>query len=92
MEVAQRLLPVAVIDEVVPVGDLVVYRTAVVTVGDAAIHAARRLVAACLLGERDDEFAIVADAVTDRRVAPVVAIDLEEAGYLAHRRYSPAAA
>ena len=39
----ERLLPVAVIDEVVPVGDLVVDRAAGVTIGNAAIHAARRL-------------------------------------------------
>jgi hypothetical protein len=32
------------IDEVVPVGDLVVHRTAGVTIGDAAIHAARGLI------------------------------------------------
>jgi hypothetical protein len=39
----ERLLPLAVVDEVVPVRDLVVHRTAVVTIGNAAVHAARRL-------------------------------------------------
>ena len=37
------VLPVGVIDEVVPVRDLVVDRAAVVTIGNAAVHAARGL-------------------------------------------------
>src|SRR5262245_64343945 len=45
VQVDDRVLPVAAIDEVVPVGDLVVHRTAGVAIRDAAIHAARRLVA-----------------------------------------------
>ena len=40
VQVLRRLLPVGVIDEVVPVGDLVVDRAAGVTIGDAAVHAA----------------------------------------------------
>ena len=49
VQVARRLLPVAAIDQIVPVRDLVVHRAAVVTEGDAAIHAARGLVARRLL-------------------------------------------
>ena len=74
----ERLSPVAAIDEVVPVGDLVVDRAAGVTIGDAAIHAARRLVAVRLLRQRNDELAVVAHAVGGRRVAPVAPVDLEE--------------
>ena len=44
VQVLRRLLPVAVVDEVVPVRDLVVDRAAVVTIGDAAVHAAGCLV------------------------------------------------
>ena len=44
-QIARRLAPIAAIGEVVPVGDLVVDRTAYVTIGDAAVHAARRLIA-----------------------------------------------
>ena len=50
-QIARRLAPVAAIDEVVPVRDLVVDRTADVTIGDAAIHAARRLIARRLLAQ-----------------------------------------
>ena len=47
VEVAGGLAPVVLVDEIVPVGDLVVHRTARVAIGDAAIHAARRLLLAC---------------------------------------------
>src|SRR5262249_20811232 len=43
MQVERRRLPLVAIDEIVPVGDLVVHRAAVVTVGNAAVHAARGL-------------------------------------------------
>src|SRR6185437_15410624 len=42
VQVLRRLLPVGVIDEVVPVGDLVVDRAPGVTIGDSTVHAARR--------------------------------------------------
>src|SRR5260370_37429670 len=80
MQVDARGLPVAAIDKVVPVRDLVVHRTAVVTIGNAAVHAARRLAAGRFLRQRDDEFAEMANPVGGRRVAPVLTIDLEKAG------------
>ena len=61
-----RLVPIAAIDQVVPVRDLVVDRAAdrragqpagAVAIGHAAIHAARGLVAQLLLGQRQHEFA-----------------------------------
>src|SRR5690606_11030105 len=83
-QVAARFLPVAGIDEIVPVGDLVVDRAAGVAIGDAAIHAARRLVARAVLRQRDDEFAIVANAVGSRPVAPFLPVDLQETCDLSH--------
>src|SRR5512146_2373486 len=52
----QRLLPLIAINEVVPVWDHVVDRTAVVTERNPAIHAARRLLRHLLVGKRLDEF------------------------------------
>ena len=89
VQVARGLLPVVAIDQIVPVGDLVVHRTAVVTIGNAAVHAARGLIARRLFAERQDEFAIVADAVGRGRVAPIRPIDFHEAGHLAHRSAIP---
>src|SRR5262249_11094415 len=84
VQVARGLLPVAGVDEVVPVGDLVVDRAAGVTIRDAALHAARRLVARLLRRQRDDELAPVFDALLDRRVVAVVALELQKTRNLAH--------
>src|ERR1700733_310891 len=83
-QVARGFGPVAAVCEVVPVGDLVVDRTADVTIGDAAIHAARRLIARRLLAQRQHKLAIVADSVRGRRITPVRAIDLQKPRDLAH--------
>ncbi len=84
VQVARRFEPVAAIDQIVPVGDLVVHGTAVVAIGNAAIHAARRLVARRFLAQRQDEFAIVANAVGGGRVAPIHAVDFQKTRHLAH--------
>src|SRR6202012_1066574 len=83
-QIARRLLPIAAIGEVVPVGNLVVDRTADVTIGDAAIHAARRLVARRLLAQRQHELTVVADSVGGRRIPPVRAVYLQDPRNLTH--------
>ena len=52
MQHLQRLLPIATIDQVVPVGDDVVDRAGIVAEGNAAIHAARSLDTGLLVIER----------------------------------------
>ncbi len=84
VQVARRLAPRAGIDEVVPVRDLVVDRATRVTIRDAAVHAARRLVAHLAVGQRLDEFPPMLDARLDRLVVAVVALELEKPGDLAH--------
>ena len=86
MQVERGLAPLALIDEIVPVGDLVVHRTAGVAIGNAAIHAARRLLLGVAIIERDGEFAEMADAVGSRRILLLLPIDFKKAGDLAHRR------
>src|SRR5262249_41310035 len=51
VEADDRLLPAVAIDQVVPVGDDVPERAALVAEGDAAVHATRRLGAELLLGK-----------------------------------------
>ncbi len=63
VEVAAGFLPIVAIDQIVPVGNLVVHRAAVMAVGNAAIHAASRLIAHGLVAERDHELLMVADTV-----------------------------
>ncbi len=67
VEVAAGFFPVVAIDEIVPVRDLIVDRAAAVTKRNAAIHAARRLVAHGVLGERYHELVVIPDAVGGRR-------------------------
>ena len=86
VQVLQRALPVAAVDEVVPVGDLVIDRAAGVAERDAAIHAARGLLLRAFLAERDHELAEMAHAIARRLIAPVAAVDLQEACYLTHAR------
>ena len=93
VQVARGLFPVAGVDEVVPVRDLVVDRAAgrragdgvgAVAIGHAAIHAARGLLAQFLLRQRQHELVPMPDALLDRLVVPVVPLELEEARDLAH--------
>src|SRR3990167_5357039 len=90
MEDVERIPPVRLVDEVVPVGDQVVHRTPVVTVRDAAIHAPGRLQPQVGLGMRDHEFLVVADALLWIGVCAILAFVFEEAGFLAHDPYSAA--
>src|SRR5262245_2009217 len=98
VQVARGFFPVALIDEVVEVGDLVVdraarrarrHRAGAMAIGDAAIHAARSLVARVLLAQGNDEFFVVLDALGDRRVLAFVPTDLEETSDLAHLALTP---
>src|SRR5262249_61162204 len=84
VQIDAGVLPVAAIDEIVPVGDLIVDRAAVVTIRDAAVHAARGLIARRLLRQRNHELAEMTNPIGGRPVAPVPPIDLEKAGDFAH--------
>ena len=84
MEILGRLLPLFFPDEIVPVGDLVVDRASGVAIGDAAIHAARGLIALRLFAERQGELAPVSYAITCREVAAILSPDFEKASDFAH--------
>ena len=99
LRAASSQLPL--IDEVVPVGDLVVDRAArragrqragAHAIGHAAIHAARGLGDVILLRQRQHELAPMAHALGDRLVVAVLAFVFEKAGDLAHCAYSAAMA
>ncbi|MEY9353699.1 hypothetical protein ABIG05_008138 [Bradyrhizobium japonicum] len=89
----EAFFPIALIDEVVEVGDLVVDRAAgragrdragAVAIGNAAIHAARGLVARFLLGQGNDELVVMLHALGDRGVLAVMPFDFEKTRDLAH--------
>ncbi|AIJ88436.1 hypothetical protein DK63_3204 [Brucella melitensis bv. 1 str. 16M] len=86
VQVPDRLIPVVVIDEIVPVRDLVVHRAArrPVAVWNAAIHAARRLLLHLAIRHRDGEFAEVADTIRRRLVLRHLPVDFKKTSYLTH--------
>src|SRR5262245_50763499 len=84
VQALDRLTPAAAVHEVVPVGDDVPERAALVAERDAAIHAARALRAQRLLGGRFLELAPVLEARLDRLLVNLLALELEESGDLSH--------
>ncbi|MNV39150.1 hypothetical protein D3C71_1307200 [compost metagenome] len=86
MEVADRLFPVVVIDQIVPVGDLVVHGTArrTMTVWNAAIHAACRLLLHLGIRHRNGEFAEMADTIRCGLILAHLPVDFQKTCYLAH--------
>src|SRR5271154_2795257 len=95
MQVVRGLVPVAAIDEVVPVRDLVIdraagrpggERTGALAIGHAAIHAACGLGDIVLFRQRQNEFTPVVNALRNRFVVTILAFVFEKAGDLAQRR------
>src|SRR5580698_5021977 len=84
VQAANRGLPAAVIDKVVPVRDEIVDRATGVTEGNAAIHAAGALVALFLLGERLINLKPVVDAFLNLAPRGLFALNLKKAGILTH--------
>ena len=93
MQVARGFFPVAAIDEVVPVRNLVVDRATcrrtgdaagAVTIGYAAIHAARRLFADFLFRQRQQEFVPMLHALRDRLIVAILTLDFEKPSDLTH--------
>src|SRR5207245_469259 len=84
VQALDRVAPVVAIDEVVPVGDDVAERAALVAEGDAAVHAPRPLRPHLSLGERKIDLPPVADPLLDRAARRSLAPDLEEARDLTH--------
>src|SRR5262245_59547780 len=91
MQIARRFVPVAAVDEVVPVRDLVVDGTArrhasdaagAVAVGYAAIHAARCLVPDFLFRQRQHEFVPMLHALRDRLIVAIFTLNFEKPGDL----------
>ena len=81
-----RVAPVVAVDEVVPVGDEVAERAAVVAERDAAVHAAPGLQRELVGRERLVDLVPVAQAHRHRATGRRLAIPLQESGRLTHAR------
>src|SRR5215510_5951417 len=99
MQIARSFLPVAAVDEIVPVRNLVVDRAAgrragdaagAMTIGHATIHAARGLIAQLLFRKRQHEFAPMLYALRDRLIVAILTLDFKKSGDLAHSIPRPA--
>ena len=86
VELAQGVLPAAVIDEVVPVGNDVVERATGVAERDAAVHATRALCFEDRLIGGEVDLAVVVNALIDRTAFKALAGVLFETGYFTHLR------
>jgi hypothetical protein len=86
VEAVDGLAPAITIDEVVPVGDQVAEGAALMAEGDAAVHAARPLLLELLRFEGQVDLLPVADPLGHWPPLGQLALDLEEAGDLAHAR------
>ncbi len=89
VQAVDRVAPVVAVDEVVPVGDEVAERAAVVAERDAAVHAAAGLLLERLAGERLVDLPPVEQAHRHRPARRGLATPLEESGGLTHRATSP---
>src|SRR6266545_4635697 len=89
METVDRLAPAVAVDEVVPVGDEVAQRAALMAEGDAAVHAARALLLQLLRLEGQVDLLPVVDPLRHGTPLWRLALDLEEAGDLAHPWFRP---
>src|SRR6185503_20441701 len=88
VELEDRVVPLVAVDEVVPVGDEVAERAAVVAERDAALHAARALRGELVVRATDEELLerpVALDAPGRVVVDDARAVDLQEAAELTHR-------
>ncbi len=86
VQIVEGIFPAPVVDMVVELGDEIVHRAAGIAVaeGDAAIHAARALVARGLFGKRVFEFFVVLDPLGDRFALHVSAVEFFETRDFSH--------
>jgi hypothetical protein len=82
--VSRAVLPLLLVHEIVPVRDDVVHRASRLAERDAAVHAARALLGRGVVGKREDELAVVVDALGDGLRHLLDSLQLQEACDLAH--------
>src|SRR5690348_1496032 len=90
MQDANRFLPFVAIDEIIPVRDDVVHRTAGVAKRNAAIHAARGLRADARFGKRLIDLEVILHTLVDGTAVRRFAREFFKAGDLTHESPSRA--
>ena len=89
MQIARGFFPISIVNQIIPIRDLVIHRAAIVAVRNAAIHATCGLILCRFFRQRDHKFLVVTNAIRGRRITTVATIDFEKSGYLTHRITPP---
>ena len=84
MQLLDRVAPLAAVDEIVPVGDQVAQRAALVAERHAAVHAAGALTPQLGLGLQREVLVVVVDAAARIALVEPDAVNREECSELAH--------
>ena len=84
MEPVEGGAPLVAIDQIVPVGDQVAERTALMAERNAAVHATGALSAKLVLGERRINLKVVVQALRDRPPDGQLPEEIEETGRFTH--------
>src|SRR3569623_565526 len=84
MQVIQRFLVVAAINQIVPVRNDVIDRAAGIAERDAAVHAARALNFRLIIGQMQRKFLVMLGAFFGGLARFLQALELQKAGYFSH--------
>src|SRR5579872_1225187 len=84
VQLANRFLPTAAIDEIVPVGNQIVDRASCLAEGNPTIHTARALIAQSFLGKVDIDFEPIIHALYHRTARGMFSRVFKEAGGFTH--------
>ena len=90
VQAIDRRLPAVAVDQIVPLRNLVAERTALMAERNAAIHAARALIADLFLGRREIDLVPVADPHVHRTRVRLGALDLDKTVGVTHWSPPPA--
>src|SRR4029077_15201349 len=85
VQLVDRVAPAVAVDEIVPIGDQVSQRAAVVAEGHAAVHAASALLAQLRDGAGEQELPVVVGALARVPLRDPVALYLQKGPELAHQ-------
>ena len=85
VQVGERLLPAVVVDEVVPVRDLVAERAALLAEGHAAVHAAPALLAQHAILRQREVLPVVPHALARVALLEADPLQAQEAAWIAHQ-------
>jgi hypothetical protein len=92
VQLLDRLTPLVAVDEVVPIGDEVAQRAALVAERNPAVHAAGALTTQLRIGLQREVLRVVADTATGVALVEADPVDLQKSAELTHATWDYARA